>query len=590
MHYTSIRWRIAIPYILLILVVMGGFALYLAQFTRNDYLKWRERQLLTDTRLVADGVTPYLDTSTPGDTLDTLAQHYAEISGARVTIIAPDGTVLGESDYNYTQMEGHRYRPEVQEAMNTGQGSSIRYSETIGQDMLYMALRTEAESQVTGIVRLALPLGAINATIARLHVAILVTTAIMTALSMLLALGIANQTTRSTRQLAQVARQIGEGDLSARLLLTSQDEIGQLAQTFNTMAEQLQEEVTALSTEQTRLSAILEHMADGVIITDMNGQIERINPAAARILEVGQHEALEHSFAEVARHYQLIELWQSCHRSGEERKGVIEADKKQGHFLQAIITPLEQAQQNILVVIQDLTQIRRLETVRRDFISNISHELRTPLASLQLLAETLQDSALEDPEAAPRFLSHMNQEISTMAQLVEELLELSRIESGEVPLHLEPTSVPLIIAPAVERLVPQAERCNLTLALELPLDLPEVLADAGRLQQVISNLVHNAIKFTPNGGSVTVSAEAHGDRVIVSIHDTGVGIPDEDIPRIFERFYKADRARSGGGTGLGLAIAKHLVQAHGGQIWVKSREGQGSTFYFSLPIARDSAS
>jgi two-component system phosphate regulon sensor histidine kinase PhoR len=221
--------------------------------------------------------------------------------------------------------------------------------------------------------------------------------------------------------------------------------------------------------------------------------------------------------------------------------------------------------------------------VRRDFVSNISHELRTPLAGLKALVDTLRDGALEDPQAAERFLNRMDAEVDAVTQMVQELLQLSRLESGQAPLRLVPTPVSDVLVKPIERLRPQAERAELDVTVVLPPLLPMVLADAERVQQVVTNLVHNAIKFTPVGGTLTVSARSEGDQVVVSVSDTGVGITPDDLPRIFERFFKADRARSGGGTGLGLAIAKHVVQGHGGHIWVESTEGKGSTFFFSLP-------
>jgi two-component system phosphate regulon sensor histidine kinase PhoR len=259
-----------------------------------------------------------------------------------------------------------------------------------------------------------------------------------------------------------------------------------------------------------------------------------------------------------------------------------------GRFLRVTVTPLHKADPlDRVVILQDLTQIRRLDTVRRDFISNISHELRTPLASLKALADTLHDGALEDPPAARRFLDRMEVEVDALTQMVQELLELSRIESGQVPFEIAPVFVADVVNPPLERLRPQAERAELQLDVDLPSDLPRILADAERMQQVVTNLVHNAIKFTPPGGGVAVSATVDQDEVIISVRDTGVGIPADDLPRIFERFYKADRARSGGGTGLGLSIAKHIVLAHGGRIWAESVETRGSIFYVALPIAPD---
>jgi two-component system phosphate regulon sensor histidine kinase PhoR len=407
--------------------------------------------------------------------------------------------------------------------------------------------------------------------------------ALLTALvATLLAVLIAERTARPVRELTQVVQRMTEGDLSARLLPLTRDEVGTLTRAFNQMSDRLRGMVDKLVEERSRLVAVLDNMANGVVITDGDGRVRLINPAAVRLLDIAEEAALGTPFAHVARDYRIID------------------------FLQAIATPLRDAgPQACLVILQDLTQIRRLETVRRDFISNISHELRTPLASLKALVDTLRDGALEDPPAAHRFLERMETEVDALTQMVQELLELSRIESGQVPLRLKPTPVTDVVLPPVDRLRPQAERAGLRLIVHLPADLPPALADAERMQQVITNLVHNAIKFTPPGGQIVVRAwfmetgqgdgrtRGQGERdaplvslspcLLVSVEDTGVGIPADDLPRIFERFYKADRARSGGGTGLGLAIAKHIVLAHDGRLWVESVEGRGSTFYVALP-------
>jgi two-component system phosphate regulon sensor histidine kinase PhoR len=352
------------------------------------------------------------------------------------------------------------------------------------------------------------------------------------------------------------------------------------------------------------MEAILENMADGVIIADQRGEVRLINSAATRLLKTNQHAARGAGFAQVVRHHQMIELWQSCRSTGQMQAGAVEIER-QSIFWQVIITSFQEAyDRGYLIIIQDLSRIRRLETVRRDFISNISHELRTPLASLKALTETLRDGALDDPPAAQRFLDSMETEIDALTQMVQELLELSRIESGQVALRLRAAAVEDIIAPPVERLLAQAERSDLALTVEIADDAPLVLADVERMQLVVTNLVHNAIKFTPPGGAITVRARAGRDGevpasarqtkplvsggwqvVTVQVIDNGAGIPARDLPRVFERFYKADRARGSGGTGLGLSIARHLVESHGGYIWVESQEGVGSTFSFSLPVA-----
>jgi two-component system phosphate regulon sensor histidine kinase PhoR len=494
-------------------------------------------------------------------------------------------------------MENHLDRPEVRQALAVGQGSSVRPSQTTGYEMMYTALPVRAQDgTLLGLARLALPVSQVEASVSRLRQIILSAGLLTALLAVLVALLIAERTALPLRRLTGAAERVAEGDLSARLLPTSRDEIGQLTLAFNHMASQLNEKVSALTREQSRLAAVLEHMADGILITDALGHVQLINPAAARLLDTTPAGALQRSFVQVVRDHRLVEIWESCCEPGQEEVTSLELERL-GRYVRVSVTPLEEANpRDRLVILQDLTQIRRLDTVRRDFVSNISHELRTPLASLKALVDTLRDGALDDPPAAQRFLDRIETEVDTMTQMVQELLELSRIESGQVPLRLAPTLVSQVVTPAVMRLNAQAERADLNLTAALPSDLPMVLADAERAQQVVTNLVHNAIKFTRPGGQVTVRAyvaeegkspavkEVHRGQVIIEVADTGVGIPADDLPRIFERFYKADRARSGGGTGLGLAIAKHIVQGHGGHIWAESIEGRGSTFYFSLLV------
>ena len=403
-----------------------------------------------------------------------------------------------------------------------------------------------------------------------------------------LAFPVAARTTRPVRQLAQVARRIATGDWQARVLPQTRDEMGELTLAFNNMVEQLHKQHAALQAENAQFSTVLNTMADGVLITDSQGNVSLINPASAKLFGLKEKSAMGRSFAEVVRHHQLIDLWQRCQ---EERKEVTAAmEIGRDLFLQAIVTPFDkQGVQGHLVILQDLTTVRHLQVVRRDFVSNISHELRTPLASLRVITETLQDGAYDDPETAVRFLNRAAAEIDVLTQMVEELMELSRIESGQVPLHLKGTAVSDLLLKPMDRLQPQAERAQVQLILDLPAALPKVLADPERVQQIVTNLLHNAIKFTPEGGKITLQAyqeAANQDEVVIAVHDTGIGIPKEDLGRIFERFYKSDRARTRGlgGTGLGLAISRHIVELHNGRIWAKSKENKGSTFYFTLPL------
>ena len=381
---------------------------------------------------------------------------------------------------------------------------------------------------------------------------------------------------------SSISRAAKEGP-SARKLPRYIKNIEALSSANHSLVSAFSLELSTSESERSRLAAILDQMTDGVLIADADGRILLANPAAEKLLGEG-HNLPGRSVAMALRHHQLVEAWRKCQQLGELQIETVELPASR-QFIQVVAIPDRQSGGSLLMV-QDLTRIRRLETVRRDFISNVSHELRTPLASLKALTETLQEGALEDPPAARRFLGRIQTEVDALTQMATELLELSRIESGQVPLELKAVSPYKLIHSTVERMKMQAERAGLVIQIDCAPDLPSIRADAPRLEQVLVNLIHNAVKFTRPGGEVTLTASPQqGGFICFLVHDNGVGIPTDDLSRIFERFYKIDRARSGGGTGLGLSISRHLVEAHGGKIWAESAEGRGSTFFFTIPLA-----
>lgn len=595
--FRSIRWRIALPYVILIILAMLGVGIYITQFVRQAYLRDLQNELTAEARLSVEMIAPSLLKNLPAEELDSLARRWAEVLDVRMTVIDVNGLVLGESHDDRTRMDNHSNRPEFIQAAQTGQGSSTRYSQTVGAYMLYVALEIRPESEVLGFLRLAVPLTEVEKDIHNLQQTLAGTTVIITILAIFLALWIAARSMRLLRQLTKAVGNITRVGISAGNLERlppvpsgsplSRDEISQLTHSFNQMIAQLGAQITALQSERGKMAAVLSVMTDGVIIVDGQGKVQLINTAAEEMFTSSKASAYPSSsspsLAQVLRQHQLIELWQRCAETNQIQAAAVESGPHK-RYLQCIATPLGEAMPgNILLLFQDLTRLRQLETVRQDFISNISHELRTPLASLKALTETLQDGALEDPPAAYRFLAQIETEVDSLSLMVTELLELSRIESGRVPLKLQSTDPCSLIGTAVERLRLQAGRAGLDVQVDCPPDLPPVLVDSARLEQVLVNLLHNAIKFTPSGGQIWVRAVQQNHSLLFSVQDNGAGIAADDLPRIFERFYKADRARSGGGTGLGLAIARHLVEAHGGKIWAESQEDRGSCFYFSIP-------
>jgi len=383
------------------------------------------------------------------------------------------------------------------------------------------------------------------------------------------------------RRLQAAARAIAQGDLAQRVEPRPAAELGDLTDAFNAMARDLQELVAEASQERNRLVAALDSSVDAVLAVDPEGRIAFSNAAAERLFSRTRDELRRSPFAYVVPDEQVVEALRSTREAGEQHAVDFE---RPNHQFQVITTPITTGGDwAALAVFHDVSDVKRTEQVRRDFIANVSHELRTPLASIKAVIETLETGA--DEKTAVEFLGRANQEIDRLVQLVQELLELSHIESGEVPITREPVQLRDVLDRAVERMRPAARRTGVVLHVDVPAALPSILGDADRLERVAVNLVHNALKFTPEGGSVSVGAAVEDGAVVVRVSDTGLGIAREDLPRVFERFYKVDRARGGAGTGLGLAIVKHTVEAHGGRVDVESAEGAGSTFSFSLPIA-----
>ncbi len=383
-------------------------------------------------------------------------------------------------------------------------------------------------------------------------------------------------------RLEQALQRLAAGDFQARILTSHPGRELTLLAAFNQTAERLQGQAAALAEAQSRFAATATHMAEGVLITDAAGRVLLLNPAAARLLDVGTTTLPGRVLAEVAPFPTLLSLWENCLPSTEKQTDMVEVPAR-GLVLQVTAVAFGEGRY-CLLLLHDLSRFRQMETMRSDFVSNLSHELRTPLAGMKAVVETLREGAWEDPPAAQRFLHHMETELDNLIQMVEEMLTLSRLESGQEVLHKEWLCPAEIVREPIAQLMPYAKRARVALEVHLPPGLPPLLADRRRIQRAVLNLVHNAIKFTPAGGRVVVAAEEEADAVVFTVHDTGRGIPAEDLPRIFERFYKA---RDSQGSGLGLAIAKHTVQMHGGRIWAESIEGHGSTIGFALPRGLD---
>ncbi|MHB8992511.1 MAG: ATP-binding protein [Chloroflexota bacterium] len=582
----SLRARIALTFAALMILCVGALSLYLVEVGQGSYLGALHQGVEGQAKLVSVAMRPYLLESRSPQEIDALTKGLGRETGVRVTIIDRSGVVLGDSEHDPATMENHGQRPEVRTALEIGNGESRRRSATVGYDTLYVAVPITEGNRVLGIARVALPLSEINQATEGIARAIGLGGLVAIALAVGLALLIARSVVGPVEELTRAAGRMAEGDLDQRVGVYSRDEVGRLSRVFDLMADRLQSTIKTISSERNTLATVLSTMADGILIVDRKGRVVQTNRAAATLLGAPTPTMEGKTFVEVLRDHELSAVLERCLREATPSSGTAEVGPSR-RFLRIVATPLRRGQEGALALLQDLTEIRRMETVRRDFVANVSHELRTPLASLKALVETLEEGAIAEPEVARDFLSKMHVEVDGLAQMVTELLELSRIESSRVALSFEPEELEPLVRGAADRLAAQADRASLKLSVQLPADLPRVAANRERIQQVLVNLIHNAIKFTPAGGEIVVGALRRGDQVHIWVADTGVGITPDALPRIFERFYKADRSRSGGGTGLGLAIARHVVEAHGGRIWAESIEGKGSTFTLSLPVAGD---
>ena len=580
----TIRWRTAFTYGLAVAAVLAiSASIVVDRAGRGVQATWQDAFVR---QAEATAASPTLTTTWPqgGDRLDGLLTEWSTLLGAPVVAVSAEGALWANSEDTLVRGSDLLRLPEVRAALAGETGRSIRIDDATGVRMLHVGVPIAVDGATVGALRWSLSLAEQDAVVARVG-SVVAAAAVLSALTIIFLLVLhIERSVRTIRRLTDMADHITAGDLDARIWSFGSGEVAQLAHAFNRMADKLQRQIKKRAREKDRLNTVLHVMADGVVILNRHGRVRMLNTAATRILHADAEASVKRSFVQVARDHRVAEVWLRCQRSGQEAIATVDLDGNR--FIRVVVSPfLRGADRGYLVIFQDLSQIRLLQTVRQDFVSNVSHELRTPLASLRALVDTLRDGALDDPPAAHRFLDRMETEVDSLTQMVQELLELSRIESGKAPLRFYPEDLHQVVAASVERLRTQAERAHLGLAADVSAGLPPVLIDAERIQQVLTNLIHNAIKFTPPGGRITITARADDGQLTVAVQDTGVGIAADDLPRIFERFYKADRARAGGGTGLGLAIAKHIVHAHGGQIWAESQEGAGSTFHFTVPCS-----
>lgn len=581
--FRSIRWRIAIPFVILIIGIMGFIAIYTSDLVRNSYLNPLQDNMQKIARLIGDQISSDYQAVPEDPGLSTMIMEKAELLGMRITFIENDGTVLIDTAMDPNLMENHSDRPEISQALAGNNGSSIRFSDTLGYEMLYVAVPVQFVSSENGVIRLSIPLNDIESKIAELQRVWMVLALFLSVFAIALSALVSHQISKPLRELTKRVTHFAGTKLDKAFPKYMQkNEIELLTISFKNMALSIQEKIEVLERESSKLNAIMQEVRDGIVIVDDRNEIQLINLAAKQLFDFDYDHKEGLSLVEVTRLHQVVELVEKCRETGQIQSNTFEILRTK-RFVQATALANFQSLPGLIVLIfHDLTQQRRTEGIRREFISNVSHELRNPLSVIKLLTETLQDGAIDDPKQAQHFLEQIEQEVDALSLLVNELLELSRVESGALTLNLSPTQPQEIILHAVERLSLQAQHNSIILDIRVADNLPLIMVDSKRLEQVLVNLIHNAIKFSPPGSKIIISAEEKGDFIQYSVEDEGIGISASDLEHIFERFYKVDKSRSDSGTGLGLSLSRHLVLVHGGKIWAESELGVGSRFFFTV--------
>ncbi len=593
--------------LLLATVALVTVALVLADVFLGRTL---ERELLTrieqDLQVRLALVTDRVEAAPPplGDLAawDALADRTGVAAGGRVTLVARDGKVMGDSDVrleDLPRVENHARREEVASALASGSGTARRRSSTVDRWMMYAARRSQLDGVV---VRLALPLTDLDQARVRLHWLLAGGSILGLGIAFILSALAAQVFGRSLQSVMKAAERIAAGDLEVRLRPDTGDEIGQLGATLDHLTENLSNTLRTLREERDRLGSILEAMEEGVLVVGSNRIITMANPAARVLLLSGATSSTDvearkahagaplegRSLLEAVRSSELDQIVGETLEDGEAASGEIAVDRPRARRLLVRSAPLGPSPKGAVVVLVDVTEIRRLESMRKDFVANVSHELRTPVTAVRTALETARDVLAQDPKEADRFLAIVDRHTERLTLLVRDLLDLSRAESGHLALASEPVLVDEVFDEVLEVFRDPAKRRQLRLVDERAADLPPLLADRGALVQVLTNLVENAVKYTDEGGSVTLRAALAGEQIAITVEDSGPGIASKHLPRLFERFYRVDpgRSRDRGGTGLGLSIVKHLAEAMRGSVSVESAPGKGSVFTVRLPRAK----
>jgi two-component system phosphate regulon sensor histidine kinase PhoR len=586
----NLFWKLALTFLTLLLVALVGVDFFAERALRRDYERTGVEQLKAIAR-VGQARAPVLSSLPPSksEEITGLQSWIGEMqtSGARITVITREGLVLADSQPEPQTTENPANRPEVQEALSQGIGFSVRHSAAINRDLVYYAVRQQTAAGQPVLLRFSLPLETVTSVLWEFRKTLWFASALILAILGGVTLFVSRSFTNRVERLTAFSQRVAEGDFHAEPSGSSSDAVDALGSSLNQTAARLDQTIRTLTEERNLSSAILGSMVEGVAVVNAAERVLFSNPSFASVLGLDVPPQAGSALVEVVRQTELIEAVRKV-LAGEPRvESEIVTGTLRQHFFAATVASVHTKQANgAVIVLHDITDLRKLERVRRDFVANVSHEFRTPLTAIQGFSETLLAGAMNDPQNRERFLGIILEHARRLARLTEDLLMLSKMDAERLELEIRRLPVEQLVSSCIETSQPRSIERDLRLSVNLGKNIPDIAGDRRRLTEVLQNLLDNAMQYTPAGGKIMVGAERKGQEVVITVADTGIGIPQADQPRIFERFYRVDVARSRevGGTGLGLSIAKHLMEAHGGRLWVESEVGNGSKFHFSVPI------
>jgi two-component system phosphate regulon sensor histidine kinase PhoR len=571
-------WKLGLIYLLMLFLVIGALGIYVVQALKEEYLDTAYAQLESISLIAASKLPSVSDETALQEFADWLAQ-----SGVRITFVAEDGVVLADSDEDPALMENHALRPEIHEAFLNGSGRAVRFSRTIERDLVYLAKRYDYDAD-----RFAIPLFQLNEALDAFQDRFWLIALFIMILAGGASLLYFRIISGRIRRLKEFSRRVAEGDFHPLPRDLHRDELSDLTGSLNRTAKELDLTIRTLTEERNQSAAILASMEEGVAVIGRDQRIIYCNRSFCRAMDATDSDWSGRSVLELIPYSDLITFIQKALTVDKAVHGEVVVGSVQTYSFDVTATPVhsEGSTTGAVLVLHDISKLRRLERVRRDFIANISHEFKTPLTAIQGFAETLLGGALNDSKNRERFLEIIRDHALRLSRLTEDLLRLAQIEAGQLPYDARFISFSEIVNPCLETLRIKAKRKNLSLEIDYPNDLPKLFGDLHSFQEILENLLDNAVRFTSDGGTIKISATAKGNKIEIGVSDNGIGIPKVDQARIFERFYRVDAARSreSGGTGLGLSIVKHLVEAQEGRIKVVSEVGSGSTFYVTLPL------